>query len=97
MRFLCNFLIGMPLLGLFVGSIIFLVQSIQHFSDGPQQWAPCMNLLQWLFNKWNIWEEMSAFTAMYCDFSPGAHLVILSILLGIITIPIGLLLSRKLQ
>ncbi len=97
MRFLCNFLVGLPLLGLFTGSIIFLVQSIQRFNEGPQQWAPCMNLLQWLLNKWNILQEMSAFTAMYCDFSPGAHLVIISILIGIVTIPLGLLLSRTLK
>lgn len=97
MRFICNFLVGLPLLGLFAGSVIFLVHSIENFSQGPQRWALCTNLLQWLFTKWNIWQDMTAFTAMYCDFSPGAHLVILSIVVGFFTIPLGLLLSRKLK
>lgn len=97
MRFFCNLLIGLPLLGLLVGSSIFLYDSISSFTAGPTEWAPCSRFLQWLFRKWNVWDSMASFTDMYCDLSFGAHIAIASFLIGCITIPIALALARRLD
>lgn len=96
MRFLCNLLVGLPLLGLLTGSGIFLFDSISTFAQGPREWEPCSRFLQWLFKKWNVWDSMASITDMYCDLSLGAHIAILSIVAGFVLIPLGLALSRRL-
>ena len=88
---------GIPLAGLLGGAILFLVQSIWNFRSGPHEWKACTDFLQWLFMKWNIWNKMGSFTTMYCDFSIGAHIVLLSIVLGFIFIPLGIILARRMQ
>ncbi len=97
LRFLSNLFVGGPLLGLLGGAILFLVQSISSFREGPQEWKACTAFLQWLFMKWNIWTKMLSFTTIYCDLSLGAHIVIFSILLGIVFVPLGVLLARRLH
>ncbi len=95
MKFICNVLVGLPLLGLLAGAGMFLVDAVRNFGQGPRQWEPCMNFLQWLFQKWSIWDKTSALTLMYCDLSLGAHIALASIVLGCLFIPLGLLLSRR--
>ncbi len=95
MRFLSNLLVGLPLAGLIFGSCLFLYQAIHNFTNGPQEWKPCMVFLTWLFKKWNIWDKTASITDMYCHLSIGAHIAIGSIVLGFILVPLGLALSKR--
>lgn len=96
-RFICNILVGLPLLGLLGGSLFFLAQTIFRFSQGPQQWEQCRTFLTWLLNKWSVLERMTSFVTVYCDFSIGAHVALASLILGCVTIPLGLILARGLK
>jgi hypothetical protein len=97
MRLLCHLLVGVPLFGFCGGALLFLVQTIHGFRDGPQPWAECLRFFGWLFRKWSIWSEASRFVSFYCDLCLGAHIAAVSLLLGLFCVPLGLRLARRLK
>gem|GEM_PF-6237576 len=97
MRQLCNLLIGLPLLGFCGGSILFLIQSIRGFSEGPQPWQACLHVLSRLFYKWSILDATARLVSFYCDLCLGAHIALWSLIVGAATIPLGLLLARRIK
>lgn len=95
MRFFCNLLVGIPLFGLFAGAVLLIVQS---FTESGGYWLKelsfCQEAQHWYVQDGSLVREMSSSLLFACDLPNGALLILVSILLGLISIPLATAIAR---
>jgi len=93
MRFLCNLLIGFPILGLVAGSVLLIAQAAFLFEPDLGAWNVFGSLLKWLARVMPGPEAHGA--RDFIEALPlASHVMISSIILGLFSIPAGLALDK---
>lgn len=93
MRILCNLLIGIPILGLLVGSVLLIVQAFVPSATLLGDWNVFGNMVTWLVSATPGLESLIR-RDFVVELPAGAHIMILSTLSAIIMVPLGVVLYK---
>jgi len=95
MRLFCNFLIGLPLFGLFTGTFMLIFESFsRHSSYWLKGLRNCQEPRQWFVNEGGLLEDMTSNLLLSCDLPNGALVILASLLVAILSIPTATFIAR---